>query len=230
MKSDANRALIEKFLKNMPIFRGLSETHLVRVSDNFCFISVKKGEIIFYESDACTDMYMVLDGVVRASLINQEGQELILATFNSGDFFGEMSLLDGNPRSATVIAAEDSVLGILKREQFLSVIKNEPMIAIELLSALVQRLRMTDEMIGSIAFLDVSHRIVKLLLGIANTECVTDANAAFLRINKLTQKELAARTGATREAVSKALKLLVFKGIIKEEAGHFLVSRNAENI
>ncbi|MBI1811076.1 MAG: Crp/Fnr family transcriptional regulator [Nitrospirae bacterium] len=221
-------ALIERLLKELPVFKSLSNNYLSRIAKDFIVFQAKKGETVFYQSDSSTDLYIVLDGAVRASLLNQEGQELVLATFDKGDFFGEMSLLDGKPRSATMIAVEDSALGMLKRERFLSAVKNDPMIAIDLLSAVVQRLRMADGMIESLAFLDVSQRLMKLLLQIAKAEGEKD-KSGFFRIKKLTHKELAARTGASREAISKVIKVLAFKDVVREEGDCLLISPEAES-
>lgn len=219
--------LIERLLKELPVFKSLSDNHLSRIAKDFSIFQVKKGETVFYQSDSSTDLYIVLDGAVRASLLNQEGQELVLATFDEGDFFGEMSLLDGKPRSATMIAVEDSALGMLKRERFLSAVKNDPMIAIDLLSAVVQRLRMADGMIESLAFLDVSQRLMELLLQIAKAEGEKD-KSGFFRIKKLTHKELAARIGASREAISKVIKVLAFRDVLREEGDSFLISPDTE--
>ena len=177
------KAVIESFLKEHHVFKNLSDNYLSQFTKDFIVFQVKKGETVFYQSDNSADLYIVLEGAVRASLLNQEGQELVLATFDKGDFFGEMSLLDGKPRSATMIAAGDSVLGMLKREKFLSAIRNDPMIAIDLLSAVVQRLRMADGMIESLAFLDVSQRLMKLLLQTAKAEGEKD-KSGFFRIKK----------------------------------------------
>ena len=220
-------ALIERLLKELPVFKSLSDNYLSRIAKDFIVFQVKKGETVFYQSDSSTDLYIVLDGTVRASLLNQDGQELVLAAFDKGDFFGEMSLLDGKPRSATMIVAEDSILGMLKREKFLSAVKNDPMIAIDLISALVQRLRMADDMIESLAFLDVSQRLMKLLLQIAKAEGEKD-KSGFFRIKKLTHKELAARTGASREAISKVIKVLAFRDVVREDGDYFLISPDAE--
>ncbi|GER92377.1 Crp/Fnr family transcriptional regulator [hot springs metagenome] len=221
--------MINGFLKEIPIFNALSDRYIRHLSDDFIIRSVNKGETIFYQSDNSTDLYIVLEGAVKASLLNQDGEELILATFCKGDFFGEMSLLDGKPRSATMIAVDDSILGILRREKFLLAVKNDPMIAIDLLSALVQRMRMANGMIESLAFLDVSQRLVKLLLQIAKTDGDIDRNG-FFRIKKLTHKELAAHAGASREAITKVMKVLAFKELVKEEGGYFLISPNAEDV
>ena len=219
--------LIERLLKELPVFKSLSDNYLSRIAKDFIVFQVKKGETVFYQSDSSTDLYIVLDGAVRASLLNQEGQELVLATFDEGDFFGEMSLLDGKPRSATMIAVEDSALGMLKREKFLTAVKNDPMIAIDLLSAVVQRLRMADGMIESLAFLDVSQRLMELLLQIAKAEGEKD-KSGFFRIKKLTHKELAARIGASREAISKVIKVLAFRDVLREEGDSFLISPDTE--
>lgn len=227
MRKDTSTELIMSFLKKIPLFNGLPDRHARYLSGDFIVRSVNRGETIFYQSDNSTDLYIVLEGAVKASLLNQDGEELILATFCKGDFFGEMSLLDGKPRSATMIAIEESTLGILRREKFLFAVKDDPMIAIDLLSAIVQRMRMANGMIESLAFLDVSQRLVKLLLQIAKTEGHKD-KGGFFRIKKITHRELAAHTGASREAITKVMKVLAFREMVKEEDGYFLISPNAE--
>ncbi|MBF0329342.1 MAG: Crp/Fnr family transcriptional regulator [Nitrospirae bacterium] len=230
MDRNSGRQFIEQLIKNISIFKNLSTAHISRVIDSFSFIKVREGDLIFNQSDKSTDFYIVVKGHVRAVLHNEEGHELILAIFGAGDFFGEMSLLDGNPRSAAVVASEDSALAVLKRADFLDLIKKDPMIAVDMLSALVQRLRMTDDMLGSIAFLDVSHRILRLLQQIAKSGCEKDKKTGFYKVEKLKQKELAARTGASREGVAKAMRILAFKGVLLEDEGFFLLSPDIENI
>lgn len=229
MKKDANSILIKGFLKDIPIFKGLSDKHISSLSADFVVRRIHKGETVFHQSDDSTDLYIILDGTVRASLVNEDGEELILTAFNKGDFFGEMSLLDGKPRSATMTATEDTTLGVLRRDTFLNAVKNDPVIAIDLLSAMVERMRMADGMIESLAFLDVSQRVVKLLMQIAMTEGAKD-KSGFFRIKRLTHKELASRTGASREAVSKAMKVLAFRDVVREDGEHFMISPSAEEI
>jgi len=222
-----NRELIEEFFRNLSFLKVLSPSRVNQLVKDFNILKAGKGDVVFYQSDPSTDLYIIINGAVRASLLNDEGQELVLATFRRGDFFGEMSLLDGRPRSAAVIAVEDSILAVLKREEFLHAVKGDPMIAIELLSALVQRLRMTDEMVESIAFLDVGQRLLRLFHQMAEAEGEKGRDE-FFRVKKLTHKELAARTGASREAVSKAMKVLCFRDMIKEGDGCILVSLDAD--
>lgn len=225
---DEERVLLEKFLKRLPVFKNISPEYQDVLVKEFSIVHLPKDETVFYQSDESTDLYIIIKGSARASLLNQECQELVLATFKEGNFFGEMSLLDGRPRSATIILEEDSTLGILKREVFLQAAKREPMIAIDLLAALVERLRAADELIESLAFLDVSQRLLKHLVQLADEEG-EPARDGFTRIKKYTQKDLSSRIGASREAISKVLKVLVAKKIIQEEDGHFLISPQAKN-
>ncbi len=220
---DRDRALIERFLRRVHIFRGLPEDHLREVTEDFDILSVKGGETVLSQADESTDLYMVLRGGVRVTFLDEEGNELILTNFNEGDFFGEMSLIDGKPRSATVVAEGDVILGVLKRERFLEAIKENPMIAIEILGALVERLRKADEMIESLAFLDVRERLVRLLVNTAEREGERGEDG-YYRIRKQTHKELAVRIGASREAITKALKALAEDQAVVERGGYFLIS------
>lgn len=209
--------------KTISIFKNLSDKHLSLLAESCRIINRKKGEVIFYQSDYSSDLYIVFDGCLKASLFNEEGEEFVITCFKKGDFFGELSLLDGETRSATIIVDENAILGVLSRNKFLELINNEPSIAIEMLRALAHRLRRTDAIIGSLAFLDVSERLLKLLQELAKSENAENRNGFYV-IKKYTQKELASRIGASREAISKAMKILFFKKYVLEDGKNFLVS------
>jgi CRP-like cAMP-binding protein len=149
---------------------------------------------------------------------------MVLAQFEKGAFFGELSLLDGQGRSATIVAERDSELAVLKKDVFLELLYNNPKIAVELMTTLARRLRKADEMIESLAFLEVGERLIRTLLDAAGAEGAD--SKGFLKAGKLTHKELAARIGSSREAVSKCMKVLSMKGIVKEADG-ILVAHNA---
>lgn len=217
------KEIILDSLKGISIFKGLSIENLKRLSGEFQIRKFKKGDTVFYQSDHSTDLYIVLSGSVKASLINEDGDELTLAEFKKGDFFGEMSLIDGKPRSATITAIEDSVLAILTRARFIELLKKEPSIALELLSALVERLRIANGVIESLAFLDVEERLMRLFSAMIK-ECGEKDSSGSYRIKKCTHRELASRIGASREAVTKALKVLQFRGIIREDRDGFIIT------
>ena len=148
-----DKLLVEKFLRKVPVFRKFSDNYLDQIAGEFSTIRFKKGEEIVFRADESTDLYIVLKGDVRVSLLSRDGNELILTHLREGDFFGEMSLIDGKSRSANVVAENDTSLGMLKREKFISTMKQEPQIAFDLLSALVERLRKADDMIETQASL-----------------------------------------------------------------------------
>lgn len=229
MKIDTDGTHLERMFRRLPILKGLSSHSAKRLLSDFYVVRASKDEVIFHHYDQSTDLYLIINGAVKACLVNPEGHELILATFHTGDFFGEMSLMDGKPRSATMVSVGDTVLGVLKRERFLNAIKDDPMIAIDLLSAIVSRMRMSNEMIEALAFLDVSQRLVKTLVQNSKVDGERTKDGHII-IKKLTHRELAAHTGASREAVSKAMKVLAFKNILIEKDGYFLLSPEAEHL
>jgi CRP/FNR family cyclic AMP-dependent transcriptional regulator len=219
-----NRLILEA-LREIPLFRGLSSRNLKRLVTEFQVKDFKKGRVVFHQSDSSTDLYIVLSGSVKASLVNEEGDELTLAEFKKGDFFGEMSLIDGKPRSATITCLEDSTLGILTRNKFIGLLKKEPHISLELLSSLVERLRIANGVIESLAFLDVEERLMRLLCSMVE-ECGERTDSGLYRIRKCPHRELASRIGASREAVTKALKVLSFKGLVREDRDGYIISPN----
>jgi len=225
----SDKLLIEKFVSNIPVFKRITEKYLEQIVHDIKIVHCKKAGTVFHQSDETTDLYIILEGRVRASLIDDEGQEVILATFNQGEFFGEMSLLDGVPRSATVIAEEDTTLGVLKRESFLLAIKQNPMIAIDLLAIMVKKLRNTDALVESLVFFDVDERLIRLLLEIAKVEGEKD-RSGFYKIRKLTHNELAARIGSSRVSISKAMKILTIRKKVVEENGYFLIHPDVEDM
>ncbi len=211
------------YLKNIPLFKHLKDSQLKELSARCKSVQYKRGDTVFQKTDPSTDLYIVNDGKLKAVLIDEEGDEIVLAQFEKGAFFGELSLLDGKGRSATIVAEKDSELSFLKQDLFLDLLLKDPRIAVELMATLVGRLRKADEMIESLAFLEVGERLIKSLLEHAEPA----AHPGYLKSGKLTHKELSARIGSSREAVSKCLKVLAAKMIVKEADGSLLIARDA---
>jgi len=221
--SNNDRPLLKKFLKKVPVFKNFSKENLEQIVNNFKIRHAKKGELIFFQSEKGTELYLILKGKVVVTLMGKGGEEFILSELNKGDFFGELSLIDGKSRSATVFAGEDSILGILERKSLLNLIKKDPDIAIDLLETVVHRLRQATVREELFAFLDVRERLLKLLVYFVKTEGKKETNGLY-KIKKHTQKELAARIGASREAISKILKEMANNKIFKEEKDCFLIA------
>jgi len=135
------------FLKKSVLFKDLPESDLRKISLNFEIVNLPMGEVLFYEKEESSEMYIVLEGKVRASLFDEHGNELVLAELGPGEFIGEMSMIDELPRSATVIAQENTKLAKLRKEVFLRIIKENPDIAVNVIKSLVARFRRTDDML-----------------------------------------------------------------------------------
>jgi CRP-like cAMP-binding protein len=195
-------------LKRVPLFADLSEVDLARFGEVTREREYPKNSVILFEDDPGDALYIVSTGQVKVVLIGEDGREVILSVLGDGDFFGEMSLIDDEPRSAHVIAMRDSHLLVLRRDDFQSQLEQHPKVALELLRVLVQRLRRADQKIGGLVLLDVNGRVAQLLLDLA------EESGGPKITRKLTHQTIAQMIGSSRETVSRAMRELVDRGLI----------------
>lgn len=203
-----------KDLKNVSLFSELNAAELTLIKAHCKEVSFPKDSFILREHDSGGDLYILLSGTAGIILASRDGKEFLLDEIKKGDFFGELSLLDGKRRSAAVVAQSDVRLLILKRESFLKVMAKKTGIAVKLLSVTARRLRGADEKIKMLSFLDVASRVENAIAEIGETDGVRTADGR-IKIANVTHRMLAARTGVSREAVTKAVKSLVSKGAVK---------------
>ena len=188
------------FLATVPLFSGIDRTELQRFADMTRERFYPRGSVILFENDPGDSLFVVRQGRVKVVLIGEDGREVILGVLGVSDHFGELSLIDDRPRSAHVIAMDDSHLLVLRREDFRKRVEASPAVAWALLSELSRRLRRADEKIGGLVLLDVPGRIARLLLDLA-------AESGGDTIEKrLTHQTIAQMIGASRETVSRAMK------------------------
>lgn len=195
-------------LKRVPLFADLSAADLARFGEVTREREYPKNSVILFEDDPGDALYIVSTGQVKVVLIGEDGREVILSVLGDGDFFGEMSLIDDEPRSAHVIAMRDSHILVLRRDDFQSQLEQHPKVALELLRVLVQRLRRADEKIGGLVLLDVNGRVAQLLLDLA------EESGGPKITRKLTHHTIAQMIGSSRETVSRAMRELVERGLI----------------
>jgi CRP/FNR family cyclic AMP-dependent transcriptional regulator len=212
------------YLKNVPLFKHLRDAQLKEIAARCTTAKYGKGAVVFEKSDPSTEMYIVNSGRLKAMLSGEEGDEMVLAHFEKGAFFGELNLLDGRGRTATVVADKPSELSVLGKDVFFDVLYNNPRIAVELMLALADRVRKADDMIESLVFHEVGERVARTLLEDASS---APGKTGFVSAGRHTHKELAARIGSSREAVSKCMKVLAARGIVREAEGDILVARDA---
>jgi CRP-like cAMP-binding protein len=199
------------FLATIPLFSGLQRDELQKFADLTRERSYPKGSVILFQDDPGDSLFVLRNGRVKVVLIGEDGREVILGVLEPGAHFGELALIDDQPRSAHVIAMEDAQLLILRREDFRRRVEANPTVAWALLTELSRRLRRADVKIGGLVLLDVPGRIARLLLDLAD-ETGTDA------IDKpLTHQTIAQMIGASRETVSRAMKEFQDAGLITVE-------------
>jgi CRP/FNR family cyclic AMP-dependent transcriptional regulator len=195
-------------LSKVPLFQGLPESEVVPFGDLMRERSYPKGSVILFEDDPGDALYVVAKGQVKVVLIGEDGREVILSVLGEGTFFGEMALLDDEPRSAHVIAMEDSAVLALRREDFRTRLRNSPEVAIALLRELSRRLRRADDQIGSLVLLDVNGRVAELLVRLADEE------GGDRITRKLTHATIAQMIGSSRETVSRTMRELQDRGLV----------------
>jgi CRP/FNR family cyclic AMP-dependent transcriptional regulator len=191
---------IVDFLASVPLLGGLDRGELQRFAEVTREKAYPRGSVILFENDPGDALFIVREGRVKVVLIGEDGREVILGVLGVGDHFGELSLIDNQPRSAHVIAMEDASLLVLYRDDFRRRVETSPSVALALLTELSRRLRRADEKIGGLVLLDVPGRIARLLLDLAE-------QSGGPTIDKpLTHQTIAQIIGASRETVSRAMK------------------------
>ena len=192
------------FLTRVRIFANLNEKQLQSLPDELQPRRYQRGEVIFHEDDPADRMHIIVDSLVKISIASEDGRERDIALFQSGDCFGEMALLVGSNRSATATAVDATETMVLFRQGFLDFLGENPELAADVNTMLVQRLRNVNQMLGDMVFLDVPTRVAKQLLALAETYS-EDAKPGDQIVVSLGQDELARLVGASRETVSRAL-------------------------
>ncbi len=217
---------IKEVLKSFPLFSDLSDEDLSDIEKIVKKKKYTKNEIILYQFDPGDSLYIISRGKVKVVLFSKDGKEVLLSNLGPGEFFGEMSLLDGLPRSASVVAIEDSEVIIVNRRDFLELIRNHPEIAMRILTEMSKRLRSADQKIGSLILMDVYGRVARVLVELAEKEGKRINNDIVIE-TKLRQQDIANMVGASRETISRVLKDFVQNGFITID-GKKIIIHNAD--
>jgi CRP-like cAMP-binding protein len=202
------------FLKNVPIFSDLDEETLAKVAKSGVLKSFKKNNIILSEEDSGSALFVIEEGKVKVSRSSNDDKEVILAIINESDFFGEMALLDGMARSATVTALEDTKLFMIQRNEFLELLKNYPEVSIALLTELTRRLRASSMKVKALSLKDAEGKVATVLLELADH--IGKIKQGVVEVDHLPyQQELANMAGTSRETISRTLHSFAKKGLVE---------------
>src|SRR4030042_6672040 len=203
-----------EFLRNIQLFSSLSDEELLHVSSSIMLKEFKKNEVILYEQDTNEFMYIILFGKVRVIQTTEDGKEIILATHKSNELFGEISLIDGKTSPATVLATETSLIAIISKKDFYSLLIHQSKVLEKMLQILCSRLRESWKRIEILNFNDASQRIKMLFLLLSHDNGQKTPEGVVLNI-KLTHQNIADMVGLTRETVTRVIDKFRRDGEIK---------------
>lgn len=203
-------------LKKVPIFTSLKEDQLLHIAKYAVNKRYSKDQLILVEEEIGKTLFIIYKGRVKVTRTSDDGREVILSILEGGDFFGEMSLLDGKTRSASVTAIEDSELLLLRRGDFLQILEDFPTIAIALLKELAGRLRKSDTQIKSLSLQDALGRVASTLVLLAEEIGKTKQHSVIIPKIPL-QQDLANMAGTSRETISRVFRSLENDGLIRRQ-------------
>lgn len=212
----------QSVLTRVPLFAELEQRELIELNRCLRGKQFQKGEVIFLEGDPGTSLYIIESGRVRIVLTSAEGKEVLLTVLGPSDFFGDLALLDGEPRSADAVAQESGRLVLLQRDDFLRFVESHPRAATRLLAILSRRLRRNAQYLQDAAFLDIPGRLARLILQLADADGQVEPTGTVVR-SRLTQTELASMVGSSRESVNKWLRAYQRQGLIRWQHGQITV-------
>jgi len=195
-------------LKDIPLFATLTDKEIEDISRVALKKTFPKNTVLFTEGDTTDSLYIICSGKVKVTINDSDGKEIILSMLGQGEYFGEMALIDGEPRSACVMTKEPTELLIISKKDFMEIFSSNPL-AFSLLKGMIKRLRDANKKIESLALLDVYGRIARLLLQLAKRH-----DDRLVVEERLTHQEIASMIGSSREMVSIILKELTVGGYI----------------
>ena len=215
--------VFESILAQVPLFSHLPDEGLDELGGKLQRRRFEREQNIFHKHDPGSTLYIIISGKVKIVLPSAEGEAVLVALLSTGDFFGELSLFDGEPRSATSIASEPTDILTLDQEDLFEYLRGSPNAAEEIFSELSLRLRRTDELLSDAAFCNLSTRLSKRILDLAERYGQPNEEGNT-RINmRLRQQDLADMVGATRESVNKMLKTYKLKNLLSIKSGYITI-------
>ena len=211
-----------------PLFATIGPTAARALYDSMNRLHLPRGKAVFHEGDLGDRLYLIGSGAVKLGHRSSDGRESLLSVLGPGEMFGELSLFDPGPRTATASAVSDTLLLELSHDELITWLERYPAVAKHLLEALARRLRRTNETLSDLVFADVPGRMAKALLDLS-TRFGQPTEDGIRVAHGLTQEELAQLVGASRETVNKALADFTSRGWVRRE-GRTVVLLDVERL
>jgi CRP/FNR family transcriptional regulator len=219
---------MESVLAQLPLFAAMDPDSAATLEARLTTRTLSRSHVVFREGEPGDRLFIVIDGKVKISRAAADGRENVLAVLGATEMFGELSLFDPGPRTATVTTVTETTLASLDHDDLRPLLSERPGVAVHLLQALAQRLRRTNEAMADLVFTDVPGRVAKALLDLADKFGVAESAGTRVR-HDLTQEELAQLVGASRETVNKALSEFAHRGWLQIE-GRSVLLLDAERL
>ena len=207
----------DQVVRKAPLFAALDDEQAAALLASMTTVELRRGETLFSEGEPGDRLYVITNGKIKLGRSSVDGRENLLAVLGPGEMFGELSLFDPGPRTATGTAVSDATMVALGHEDLRNWLSTRPDVAQHLLRALARRLRRTNEALADLVFSDVPGRVAKALLDLAE-RFGKQTDSGVLVAHELTQEELAQLVGASRETVNKALADFAGRGWLRLEA------------
>ena len=214
-------------LAAIPFFGGLEPVALERLAGSMRSRRFRRGEVIFHIGDPGDALFVILTGEVKISLPSETGDEAILATLRAGDVFGELALLDGAPRSASATAISPTETVVLPRDRFRELIATEAGVRDALLASIAGELRRLTRHVEELHFLDITGRLAARLVRLTEEGGTPMEDGGVRLRTNLTQADLAAMVGCTRQSVNKLLGQFTDDGLLRLERDGIVVTNVA---
>ncbi len=214
-------------LARAPLFARLDEAELDALLDTTHTKSLEAREELFHKGDPGSQVYLILRGRLKAITTSAEGDDVVFSIMGPGELFGELGLLAGGTRTATIQALDRSELLVLDRREFLPFLRAHPDVAIKLLEVLARRARSISEMIEDTHFLNLPARLAKKLLNLAARYGVDTEGGVRIEL-RLSQTELGDLVATTRESVNKQIRAWTEGGVLSMDRGIVTIHRRGE--
>jgi len=208
---------VDDVLARAGLFQGVGPEAISALTAAMEYVDVPRGAAVFSEGEQGDSVYIVVDGKVKLSRRAPDGRENMIAVMGPSDMFGELSVFDPGPRTATATAVTAARLALLRQADLRSWMSTRPELAEQLLRVVARRLRRTNDALADLIFTDVPGRVAKNLLLMAQRFGSRDADGVLRVTHDLTQEELAQLVGASRETVNKALADFAGRGWLRLE-------------
>ncbi len=208
-----NSEKLISFFREVPLLCNLEDNELKQMANVAIIKEFDKNKIIFYERDKGNSLYIIVSGQIKIVVNSSDGREHILGFLKDKEFFGEISLLDGEPRSSTVISIEKAKVIIINRDEFIKILRNNPDMTYKIILSICKKIRWTDRHVSNLAFLSATGRVARTIIemfenidSIENTHCTVN--------HKMTRQDFANIAGTSRETLTRVIMEFQDDGIL----------------